>query len=253
MTRLRGLGIVAFVIAILTAIPMVAFAQTQGPSYCNLITPTVRDVVQDAPAIAAVLNLDPSLPDQTILDQREALNCGELPEQTPDQARGEICAVLNEERVESLVAEINDPNATKGLETVRPALGIILSQSRQQLNCDAAPPPAAEPTEEPPAAEEPADEPVVRGGSSNAVTPNDNQDVVQDKDGNEVLVAEKPNDRDCSDYATQPAAQARLDTDPTDPWNLDVDNDGIACEELRSSVVVPRGSVDTGDGSTLKV
>lgn len=249
MTRLRAFGIVGVVIAALFGIPMVAFAQTQGPSYCNLITPTVRDVVQDAPAIAAVLNLDPSLPDQTILDQREALNCGELPEQTPDQARGEICAVLNEERVESLVAEINDPNATRGLETVRPALGIILSQSRQQLNCDAAPPPAAEPTEEPPADEEP----VVRGGSGNALTPNDNQDVVQDKDGNEVLVDEKPNDRDCTDYATQPAAQARLDADPTDPWNLDVDNDGIACEELRSSVVVPRGSVDTGDGSTLKV
>jgi hypothetical protein len=249
MTRLRGLGIVAFVITLLTAIPMVAFAQTQGPSYCNLITPTVRDVVQDAPAIAAVLNLDPSLPDQTILDQREALNCGELPEQTPDQARGEICAVLTEARVEELVQEINDPNATKGLETVRPALGIILDQSRQQLNCDAAPAPA-EPTDEP------ADEPVNRGASGASVdapTPNDDQDLVTDKDGVLVLVDEKPNDRDCSDYATQPAAQARLDADPTDPWNLDVDNDGIACEELASSVVVPRGSVDTGDGSTINV
>lgn len=246
MTRLRGLGIVAFVIAVLTAIPMVAFAQAQGPSYCNLITPTVRDVVQDAPAIAAVLNLDPSLPDQTILDQREALNCGELPAQTPDQARGEICAVLTEARVEELVAEINDPNASRGLETVRPALGIILDQSRQQLNCDAAPAPA----------EEPADEPVNRGTSGAAVdapVPSADQDLVTDKDGNLVLVDEPANDRDCSDYATQPAAQARLDADPTDPYNLDVDNDGIACEELASSVVVPQGSVDTGDGSTIKV
>ena len=246
MTRLKGISIVVAVITALFAIPMVAFAQAQGPSYCNLITPTVRDVVQDAPAIAAVLNLDPALPDQEILDQREALNCGALPEQTPDQARGEICAVLNEARVEELVKEINDPNASRGLDTVRPALGIILAQSRQQLNCDAAPAPA----DEEPADEDPA--PPVRGASgSNVPVPSDDQDVVQDKDGNPVLADEVEGDRDCTDYATQPAAQARLDKDPTDPYNLDVDNDGIACEELPSAVVVPEGSVDTGDGSTL--
>jgi hypothetical protein len=43
----------------------------------------------------------------------------------------------------------------------------------------------------------------------------------------------------CSDYGTQLEAQAALDADPTDPNNLDTDNDGIACEGL------PLGSTTT--------
>jgi hypothetical protein len=35
---------------------------------------------------------------------------------------------------------------------------------------------------------------------------------------------------DCSDFSTQGAAQAALDADPSDPNNLDGDNDGWACE-----------------------
>lgn len=39
-------------------------------------------------------------------------------------------------------------------------------------------------------------------------------------------------DYDCSDFAFQEDAQAVLDQDPSDPYNLDGDNDGIACETL---------------------
>jgi|SRR5215216_4984782 len=38
----------------------------------------------------------------------------------------------------------------------------------------------------------------------------------------------------CSDFTYQEDAQAELDRDPSDPHNLDADNDGIACENLPS-------------------
>jgi hypothetical protein len=37
-------------------------------------------------------------------------------------------------------------------------------------------------------------------------------------------------DLTCSDFATQAEAQAAFDADPSDPFGLDVDLDGIACE-----------------------
>ena len=248
MNRLTSGGLIATLAVSMFAIPAVATAQTQGPSYCNLITPTVRDVVQEAPAIAAVLNLDPALSDADIQAQRDAIGCGEAPVQSQDQARGELCAVLTEARVEELVREINDPNATRGLETVRPALGLILDQSREQLNCAAAETPVAET----PASEAPVATPVTDDPDS-AV---DTEDVVLDKDGNAVTVPAPNPDRDCDDYATQAAAQARLDSNSTDPYNLDVDGDGVACEGLSNEaaepvVVTPEGSANTGDGSTL--
>jgi hypothetical protein len=39
-------------------------------------------------------------------------------------------------------------------------------------------------------------------------------------------------DLDCADFATHGAAQRELARDPTDPNNLDADDDGLACEEL---------------------
>ena len=39
-------------------------------------------------------------------------------------------------------------------------------------------------------------------------------------------------DCNCSDFGTQAEAQACLDADPTDPFNLDGDNDGTPCESL---------------------
>jgi hypothetical protein len=177
MNRAKSLGLAGLMTLGLLAIPTVAFAQTTEPSYCNLVTPTVRDVVQDAPAIAAVLNLDPALPDQTIIDQRNQIGCGELPAQTEDQARGELCAVLKVSRVEGLVDELNDPNATRGLESVRPALGLIIDQSRDQLNCDVA---GTTTTTKPAPTTTPED--------SGADNTDDDTAVVTDKNGNQVVV-----------------------------------------------------------------
>ena len=39
-------------------------------------------------------------------------------------------------------------------------------------------------------------------------------------------------DRDCSDFDSQQDAQEELESDPSDPSNLDEDGDGIACESL---------------------
>jgi hypothetical protein len=38
-------------------------------------------------------------------------------------------------------------------------------------------------------------------------------------------------DRDCRDFASQAAAQSALNSNSGDPGRLDVDDDGIACEE----------------------
>ena len=50
-------------------------------------------------------------------------------------------------------------------------------------------------------------------------------------------------DKNCNDFPSQAAAQAALRADPTDPWGLDRDRDGIACESNRAprdTVRVPR-------------
>jgi hypothetical protein len=52
-----------------------------------------------------------------------------------------------------------------------------------------------------------------------------------------------PGDKNCSDFPSQAAAQAALRADPSDPWGLDRDRDGIACENNRTPkdlVPVPR-------------
>src|SRR5215204_5566476 len=53
-------------------------------------------------------------------------------------------------------------------------------------------------------------------------------------------------DLNCSSFATQEEAQAVLNSDPSDPNNLDGDNDGSACEELPSGGNV---TTDPGPGS----
>lgn len=49
----------------------------------------------------------------------------------------------------------------------------------------------------------------------------------------------------CVDFATQADAQATLHSDPTDPHNLDADNDGLACEDWRYSTSIPTTSFVT--------
>lgn len=82
-----------------------------------------------------------------------------------------------------------------------------------------------------------------------------------------LVVAWAPNasaqeEFDCEDFQFQEDAQAVLDQDPSDPHNLDSDDDGVACESLPSrggggggggdddSGGAPVGGVDTGAGGT---
>jgi hypothetical protein len=57
--------------------------------------------------------------------------------------------------------------------------------------------------------------------------------------------------KDCADFASQANAQAALAAEPSDPDNLDADDDGIACEQHfgapgQQVEVYPTGGVDTG-------
>src|SRR4051812_22799609 len=45
-------------------------------------------------------------------------------------------------------------------------------------------------------------------------------------------IAHAQDDQNCSDFATQQAAQDHFNQDTSDPDNLDADNDGTACETL---------------------
>ena len=50
--------------------------------------------------------------------------------------------------------------------------------------------------------------------------------------GPAAVVAHAQNDLDCRDFTFQEEAQAVLNSNPSDPFRLDADHDGIACEEL---------------------
>jgi hypothetical protein len=52
---------------------------------------------------------------------------------------------------------------------------------------------------------------------------------------------------DCADFDSQAEAQAELDRDPSDPSNLDADDDGQACEEF--DYAVGAGSSDNDRGA----
>ena len=60
-------------------------------------------------------------------------------------------------------------------------------------------------------------------------------------------------DLDCEDFATQEEAQAVYNQDPSDPNNLDQDNDGLACEEYPYSSLtpLPEGSLPLSSDETL--
>jgi hypothetical protein len=62
-------------------------------------------------------------------------------------------------------------------------------------------------------------------------------------------------DLDCADFQSQEQAQTVLESNPTDPNNLDEDDDGQACEDFAYGTsgqvaTPPAGGVATGDGST---
>jgi len=50
--------------------------------------------------------------------------------------------------------------------------------------------------------------------------------------GPTAFVAHAQTDLDCRDFTFQEDAQAVLNRNPSDPFRLDADHDGIACEEL---------------------
>jgi Excalibur calcium-binding domain len=60
---------------------------------------------------------------------------------------------------------------------------------------------------------------------------------------------------DCASFGSQESAQAEYDRDPSDPSNLDADNDGLACEDYDYGV--DEGTDDSaaqdqyGDNATL--
>ena len=60
-------------------------------------------------------------------------------------------------------------------------------------------------------------------------------------------------DFDCEDFSSQSDAQAVLNEDSSDPFNLDADGDDRACEDEFGEAVrgAPEGGVETGGGGTL--
>jgi len=98
--------------------------------------------------------------------------------------------------------------------------------------------------------------------------------------GSPALASGASDPYDCSDFDTQPEAQAEFDRDRSDPSGLDEDDDDIACESLPGgddapeedvpgdepagtdgsddvaddpdddSMTMPSGGVDTGAGGT---
>ena len=50
-------------------------------------------------------------------------------------------------------------------------------------------------------------------------------------------------DLNCADFGSQAEAQAELERDPSDPHNLDADDDGTACEDLIASGADRSGDV----------
>jgi len=67
--------------------------------------------------------------------------------------------------------------------------------------------------------------------------------------------ASAQDDLDCADFATQQDAQAVFNQDPSDPYGLDRDNDGIACEANDDIIIDPTAPptiapVTNGGGTT---
>ncbi len=56
------------------------------------------------------------------------------------------------------------------------------------------------------------------------------------------VAAQPPADLDCVHFATTADAQLVLDDDPSDPYGLDADGDGIACNEVAAAPSLPAGA-----------
>lgn len=58
-----------------------------------------------------------------------------------------------------------------------------------------------------------------------------------------VAAAQPPADLDCEHFASQADAQLVLDDDPSDPYGLDPNGDGLACNEAAATAQPPAGTV----------
>jgi hypothetical protein len=138
----------------------------------------------------------------------------------------QICAATSIAQVDSLIKSVGDRAKLIGpltplLDLTVPTVtaptlnsSVQLAEIKQKLNCDKleTPTTTVPPTTVPPTTEVPAD-------------------------------------KDCEDFATRTDAQNELAKDPSDPFNLDTDGDGVACEEPTEGVKTPpRGGVETGLG-----
>ena len=103
------------------------------------------------------------------------------------------------------------------------------------------------------------------GGGSNSRSINQSQSfgdddrgrVRRDRDRDDFKVEQSASvseeDFSCGDFSSQAAAQVVLEENSDDPFGLDDDNDGRACEEKFTQAVsgAPEGGVETGGGGTL--
>ncbi|WP_410562521.1 excalibur calcium-binding domain-containing protein [Amycolatopsis sp. cmx-4-61] len=64
--------------------------------------------------------------------------------------------------------------------------------------------------------------------------------------------AQSAGDKDCTDFQYQEEAQAVLDATPGDPYHLDRDKNGIACESLRHRPQQPSTTTTTSTTTTAK-
>ena len=111
------------------------------------------------------------------------------------------------------------------------------------------------------------------GGGSNSRSINQSQSFGDDDRGRVRRDRDRDRDRDrgrddskveesasvsdedfsCGDFSSQADAQVVLEENSDDPFGLDDDNDGRACEEKFTQAVsgAPEGGVETGGGGTL--
>lgn len=88
-------------------------------------------------------------------------------------------------------------------------------------------------------------------GDDDRVRVRSDRDEEDFDDEEDVAVSEE--DFTCGDFSSQADAQAVLDENSDDPFDLDDDGDGRACEGEFTQAVsgAPEGGVETGGGGTL--
>lgn len=183
---------------------------TVGPG--KTVKETIRFAEDEFGGVAAVTVAPAFGPDSDIQPRLDVYpvdtDCG-VPTTTPPPddedppAVGEICAATSIEAVDGLLrgvvdselvgalAPLLDITVPRGTDSVEVDAAVDLGELRQALDCDETPAPTTPPATTPP----PADD-----------------------------------DIDCGEV-TDERAQEILDADETDPHGLDVDNDGVACED----------------------